>query len=366
MRLLLFADLHLDTPFRWAPPAVAQARRRALRETLTRIVRLAEVERVDAICCAGDLYEHERFTPDTTAFLRDTFASTELPVHLAPGNHDWYGPASAYARAGWSPNVHVFTDDRLTPVELADGLTLWGAAHRAPADTDGFLDGFRVDRGGVHLALIHGSERSGLRWQDTGKVPHAPFAEEQVPESGLAHALCGHFHAPRDGQWHTYPGNPDPLTFGESGERGAVVVDVADDGSVRRTRHRVAVSEVHDVEVDLTGVRHESAARDRVARRLAPLTGTVRLALTGEVGSEVVIDPAALADVAPHLDAVVPRPGVLAVPYDLDRLAAEQTVRGQFVRDVRTDEVLDDDTRRRVLLTGLRALDGRADALEVR
>ncbi len=28
VRLLHFADLHLDTPFRWAPPEVARARRR--------------------------------------------------------------------------------------------------------------------------------------------------------------------------------------------------------------------------------------------------------------------------------------------------------------------------------------------------
>jgi hypothetical protein len=47
-------------------------------------------------------------------------------------------------------------------------------------------------------------------------------------------------------------------------------------------------------------------------------------------------------------------------------LALEQTVRGQFVRDVRADPTLTDDQRRRVLVTGLRALDGRTDELDVR
>jgi len=27
----------------------------------------------------------------------------------------------------WPPNVHLFTEDRLRPRELADGLTVWGA-----------------------------------------------------------------------------------------------------------------------------------------------------------------------------------------------------------------------------------------------
>ena len=199
MRLLHFADLHLDTPFRWAPLEVARARRQGLRTTLTRICNLAIELRVDALCCGGDLFEQERFTPDTAEFLRSSFGQlSPLPVFLAPGNHDWFGPVSLYQQVGWPANVHVFTEDRLTPFEMADGLTIWGAAHRAPANTRGFLEGFRVDRSGVNLALFHGSERGELAFQGEGKVPHAPFRAEQIPLAGLDHALLGHFHVPRD------------------------------------------------------------------------------------------------------------------------------------------------------------------------
>jgi hypothetical protein len=65
--------------------------------------------------------------------------------------------------------------------------------------------------------------------------------------------------------------------------------------------------------------------------------------------------------VAPQLDALVTRLGALGVAYDYDRLAEEQTVRGQFVRDVRSAADIDDEQRHRVLVTGLRALDGRVD-----
>lgn len=65
MRLLLFSDLHLDAPFRWAGPRLARARRRALRDTLVRICRLAVELRADALVCGGDLFEHDRVTPDT-------------------------------------------------------------------------------------------------------------------------------------------------------------------------------------------------------------------------------------------------------------------------------------------------------------
>ena len=49
--------------------------------------------------------------------------------------------------------------------------------------------------------------------------------------------------------------------------------------------------------------------------------------------------------------------------YDLEAIGAEVTIRGQFVR-LAAAEMADPDQRRLVIVTGLRALDGRRD-LEV-
>jgi DNA repair protein SbcD/Mre11 len=362
MRLLHFADLHLDAPFAWARPEVARARRRNRRETLTRVLQLADEERVDAILCAGDLFEHERFTPDTVTFLRESFARTDRPIYLAPGNHDWYSPRSPYALVEWSPNVHVFADARLTPVELTEGVTLWGAAHRAPAGTEDFFADFKTRRGGVNLALVHASEKSALPFQESGKEPHAPFEAAELEAAGIAHAFLGHYHVARDRERHTYPGNPDPLEFGESDGRGIVLASIAPDGSVTRDRRSVAVSEVHDLAVELDGCHHLDDVRQRIAMAIAPLSGSVRVSLRGEVPAELPIDARALAQLGDHLDGFVLRTTDLQPSYDLEAIHAEQTVRGQFARD--TLAITDDDRRRRVLITGLRALEGRSD-LEV-
>jgi DNA repair exonuclease SbcCD nuclease subunit len=360
VRLLLFADLHLDAPFAWASPEGARLRRRNRRETLTRILALAEAERVDAVLSAGDLFEHDRVSPDTIEFVRASFARTDRPVFLAPGNHDWFSHRSPYALVDWSPNVTLFTEARLRPIELTDGLTLWGAAHRAPANTDGFFSDFRPDRGGVHLALAHASERGALGWQESGKQPHAPFDASEIQATGIAHAFLGHYHLPRDAARYTYPGNPDPLEFGEEGERGAVLVTVAPDGSVARDRRPVAVSHVHDVVVGLDDAAHAEDVRQLVAAALDGLDGCVRVTLAGELAPVVQLDLRELARLGAHLDELVVRPGRLAVGYDLDSIGAESTIRGQFVRDA-GEEVGDLDRRRRVILTGLRALEGRTD-----
>src|SRR5438270_9079244 len=116
MKLLHFADLHLDAPFAWAPPEAARLRRRNRRESLTRILELASRERCDAILSAGDLFEVDRVRPDTLEFLRSAFAEVAIPVYLAPGNHDWLSSASPYLTVEWPANVHVFTQARLQPV----------------------------------------------------------------------------------------------------------------------------------------------------------------------------------------------------------------------------------------------------------
>lgn len=372
MRFLLISDVHLDTPFAWARPTVARARRQMIRDTFVAALTVADEEDVDAVLIGGDLYEHERITPDTAAFLREALGAVDRPVFLAPGNHDWIGlPQSAYVQTAWSSNVHVFTEDRLMPVELAEGLTLWGAAHRSPANTDGFLDaGFTVEgRQGVHLALFHGSQRGGLHTEDDGKVPHAPFDPAQIERAGLHHAFLGHFHTPRAEPTFTYPGNPAPLTFGEDGRRGAVLVDVHADGSVERQWRVVATSQAHDVVVDVSDCASLQDLRAAASEQLRGLEGVARLTVQGDLAASIDLHPASdltlaslgLADRG--LDDLLVRTRHLRPAYDLEAIAAEATVRGAFVRDVLAAD-LDEDERQRVLAVGIRALDGRDD-LEV-
>ncbi|MYE35551.1 MAG: metallophosphoesterase [Gemmatimonadales bacterium] len=363
-----FADLHLDSPFAWceATGDVARRRREALRDTLLAIVELVRSTGADALFCGGDLYEHDRVTLDTANFLRQTFASLDpVPVYVAPGNHDWYGPTSAYATEGWSGNVHIFRDATLQAVSLAPGITLWGGAHCAPANTDNFLgDGFRVSGAGAHVALFHGAERSWLAAQGERKAPYAPFETAEIPESGLNHAFLGHYHRPADGAHHTYPGNPDPLQFGEEGERGPVVATIDAEGEVARERHVVAVTPVHDLRLDVTGLTSRQQIRDTLRAMTESLAGLARLTVCGDLEPSLDLQEDTIREqLLETFDAVQVRKSELHLAYDLEEIRGEPTVRGRFVEDVMGAELAEDEERR-VLRMGLRALDGRDD-LEV-
>ena len=363
-RIVHFADLHLDASFAWAgaASAVARQRRQSLRDVLVRIAAIVREVEADALFCGGDLYEHDRVTRDTAEFLRATFRSLDpVPVYVAPGNHDWYGPESVYARNDWSPNVHIFRGPRLAPVPLRPGLTLWGGAHLAPANTDDFLEGFRVEGPGAHIALFHGAERSWFAEQGPGKEPHAAFDAGAIEATGLSHAFLGHYHRPRDAERHTYPGNPDPLAFGEDGLRGVVIARVAEDGSLTRERRVVAQTEVHDLVLDVGGCGSSQEIRDRLRVLAGERSGIVRLTVEGELEPEVDLREDDLRHVlAGTFDAVQVRLGNLRSGYDLGAIRGEHTVRGAFVSDV-LDSDLPEDEKRRVLIAGLRALDGRDD-----
>lgn len=249
------------------------------------------------------------------------------------------------------------------PVTLDDGLTLWGAAHRAPANTDGFLDGFRVDRSGVHIALFHGAELGSLHFEAEGKQPHAPFREAQLTQAGLHHAFVGHYHRARQTQLITYPGNPEPLSFGEDSGRGAVLATIGGDGSIQRQTYDVAETAVSDIRVDVSGCGSRTEIVTAVEQALKQHRGIVRATIVGDVGADVDVQRSDLQGLRlPDIDACQYQLQ-LSAAYDLDAITHEKTVRGEFVREVREAQ-LDPNVERRVLVTGLRALAGRRD-LEV-
>ena len=366
MKIVHFSDLHLDSPFAWAGATgeAARQRRQSLRDTLVRIVNLTRDVNADALFCGGDLYEQEYFSPDTAAFLRHTFSAlAPIPVYIAPGNHDWYGPQSLYAQIDWSKNVHIFREATIREVELAEGLWLWGAAHLGPANTGNFLNGFRVEGSGIHVALFHGAERSWFSEQGAGKQPHAPFDAYEIEAAGLAHAFLGHYHRPKDADFHTYPGNPDPLAFGEDGQRGAIVATIGPEGRITRERRRVAVTEVHDLELDVTGLTSQQQILDQLDGNTSSLSGSARLTVKGELALTIDIHEGDLRGRLNRFGAVQIVFGDLRPTYDMESIRQEPTVRGQFVRDV-LDSNLAEDEKHRVVLTGLRALDARTD-LEV-
>jgi alanine dehydrogenase len=146
-------------------------------------------------------------------------------------------------------------------------------------------------------------------------------------------------------------------------KKGAVIVDVADDGQIARSRHQVSVGQLTDLTLDVTGLGYTHVVRAAIDQALRGQSGLVRLTLTGEISPGVDLTPMSLTPPPTGDLAVLIRRGRLRTPQALDDVAAEQTVRGEFLRRARLAD-LDADVRAQVIATGLRALAGERD-LEV-
>ena len=364
MKFVVISDLHLDASFSsmGLGPEIGRKLRAYMHQTLLNVVKLVKSSGADALLCAGDLFEQDRVSPKTASLLRYAFEQLDpIPVFVAPGNEDSYGPSSLYQQE-WSPNVHIFKTSQLSPVTLQNGLTLWGAAHVASSGAPNFLRGFRANRKGINIGLFHGSEMSGFSGQGDKKVPHAPFEMNDVEDSGLHHVFLGHYHQPCEAVLYTYPGGPHSLCPGERAHRGAVVAVVSDHGTVHREWKPVTSFPFHDLELDVTGCLTNAEIEDRLRERLAKLQGVGRITLFGEVAPDLDVNLKELSEAGYAIDLTI-RSGKLHPKWDLPTLAKEPTVRGQFVRDV-LEEKMDAAKRTRVLETGLRALEGRQN-LEV-
>lgn len=367
LQILHFADLHLDASFASSglPPTVGSWRRADLRATLGRILTLARERQVDLVTIGGDLYEQDYAQPDTGEFLVQQFAKLDpIRVVIAPGECDPYTHDSLYALARWSDNVTIFSEGKLTAIDIGPGIYLWGAGC-PPARGHRTLDRFRVDRDGVNLLLLHATDAA------TGSKGVFQADLDSVRSTKLDFALLGHRHTsrlwPEDSPCCAYPGSPEPLAAEEASGNHQIVLLNIKDGVC--TPEAISVSRWHhfSLDVDLTECESTEEAADRVEQSLETICGggdervLCQVTLTGL--PKFSLDLGMLASQVGS-KATLQFEVELTFPYNLDQLAQEQTVRGMLVRRFQARLGDAKSLRERTLtesalLCALRALDGR-------
>lgn len=225
IRLVHAADLHMDSPFE-AAGGRAEQRRAEQRELPERIAELCREKRADMLLLAGDLLDSAAAYSETLRSLRDALGGLDIPVFIAPGNHDFCSPASPYMRASFPDNVKIFTRPRLESVTLeAAGVRVWGAGY-ADTSCPPLLRGFAAPRSSdlLEIGVLHAQ----VNIPDS---PYCPVATEDIAASGLDYLALGHVHAHsglrRAGNtYYAWPGCPEGRGFDECGEKGVIYAEL--------------------------------------------------------------------------------------------------------------------------------------------
>ncbi len=281
IRFLHAADLHLDSPFEALRAGKAAVRRGEQRLLLQRMAELVQAEQLQLVLLPGDLFDSALSFAETGEALCACLRQMAVPVFIAPGNHDWYGAHSPYARLSLPDNVHVFTNNAIESVALPQlGVRVYGAAYLS-SESPPLLHGFHAaDDGYTNLLCLHAELTKA-------PSPYAPVMEEELAASGLHYAALGHVHTAsglrRAGQtFYAWPGCPEGRGFDECGEKSVYIVEL--DGKDCRVQPvSIAKRRYEILKVNVTGSDPLLAIHSQLPDETAK--DIYRIVLSGEVDS---------------------------------------------------------------------------------
>ena len=326
------ADFHLDSAFGALDQRRSAARRRESRETALRLSNYVNSQGVDLVLLAGDLFDSAAAFRETGEQLSAALGQMEAQVFIAPGNHDWYGPGSPWRTVDWPENVHIFSENALTAVELPEwNLVVHGAAFTGPEQAESALRGFTApDDGKVHIGLLHGEV-------EAPEDRYGPLRKDDIAASGLAYLALGHVHRRTEplklGKTVcAWPGCIEGRGFDELGEKGFYRGTLDESGRVSLTFVPFARRRYEILEVDVTG--QDSRAAVEAALSADTARDLYRIVLTGETG-EGGAGAAALEEaLADRFYALEVRDRT-RMAEDLWARAEEDSLRGLFLRQLR-------------------------------
>ncbi len=286
LKLLHTADWHLGKRFPGFDEVDQVTLMRARLDVLAKIVAAAEHNGVDAVLCAGDLFDEP--SPDRSWWEPVakvlTSSSPRRPIFLLPGNHDplqlgsVYHPDHPFRRAlpSW---VHVVDSDDFSYV-LNERAVLHARPCRSRAGEDDpalALPGREPGDERIRIGLCHGSTFDAV-----GCQTNFPIAKDAAARRGFDYLAIGDTHSFRDVPPGArppvvYPGAPEATSFDEPGAGQVVAVFVSRSRKVTFRAERVAYWTWIEREVTTLAALRELQSESALSRAVLRLVIDLRL-----------------------------------------------------------------------------------------
>jgi DNA repair exonuclease SbcCD nuclease subunit len=342
IRFIHTSDVHLDTSFSGSgfPARLGDRKREAIRATFRRILEEARLHSVDLVLIAGDLFEHDRVTPDTVEFLKQQFNGLgDIRVFISPGNHDPYIHGSPYCEETWPANTHIFREEEFRAIEVPDlGVRVAGFGfNRTHVPEHHFPKLAVMAPDHVNLVVAHGSDLSRV---PTGKASHGPLTIDEIAGKNVRYCALGHYHAQRrltnpiDGAEVWYSGIPEGRAWDEEGDCSYLLGEISD-GRIQIESKTCNQYPLRTLEVNCDEFSSREQVVDAIlsqgGKTLDPRT-ILRVRLVGSVDPRLDLSTpeldARLADKVLHIfweDRTDPA-------MDFESVATENTLRGRYAR----------------------------------
>lgn len=313
MKILHSADWHLDAPIHGAPQL-----RRELLKIPQKVAQAAIAHGCDMVLLSGDLFDGP-YTRESFLAVRNALEDLDIPVFIAPGNHDFVGPDAPWLRQSWPSNVHIFTKSSPESVVLPQlNCRVYGAAFQT-GESNSLLANFQAEGPERYcIGVFHGDPV-------TPSSPYNPITNHQIENSALDYLALGHIH--RSGQLFVggtlcaWPGCPMGKGYDETGDKGVLVVTLGE--SCQAEFVPLDTPRFYELEARARGDAVEAVTG---ALPAAGSSDHIRLTLTGE--AEPISDEE-LQELFPQFPNLQIRNRTLP-PTDLWACAGEDTLEGVY------------------------------------
>ena len=366
MRILHTGDLHLDSAFSSFAQRDAEHYRELGRELLRDIFDCAEHEKCQMILIAGDLFDSKFVSNDTRALFVSLVKNSNIPVVIAPGNHDPYSENSFYSiiEKEALENLYIFSAPELQIFDFDElRVRVFGYAFTSPVLSESpiLTSEMPDDNGYLRLLCAHTDMTSPLS-------RYAPISVAELARFDFAYSALGHIHNPSDKEdiegRVRYCGFAEGRSFDELGEGGVYIVDVDEFScDVKRIVLSSRAFFIEDFNISNDVDVKEKLCADLNAENY-PNGAYLRLILTGTADRQTVKDlKNSIEEIRERVDLEYLEIEDATIPiYDGKYLEKDVTIRGEIYRSLLPSLTSSDaDVRRKSMLAlkiALSAIDG--------
>ena len=342
MKIIHTADIHLDSPLCGVADSVM--RRRELLNALANMSTYAQNSGVQAIIVAGDLFDDKFVTPQTITSVAQIISESSASWYVLQGNH---GDATPYLQLKKQcKKVNYFGND-WTSYDLGSGVVLTG---RELGTNDAYYwQKLSLNPQNFNILVLHG---------DVDDTSYGEIDKKAIAREPIQYVALGHRHAFAEHKFGrvfgTYSGVLEARGFDELAKTGFVELDT-DTKKLTFVSH--PIRRVETLKIDVTNVTTEYQLETLIDDSVANISTNnyLNVVFCGQLQDDVRLESVANAKLQNRFFALRIQ-NATAVKQDLEKLKAEVSLRGEFVKLALN--ITDETERNEVLRLGLLALSG--------
>ena len=358
MRMIHCADLHLDSPMTsYLDREKANERRQELLNAFIKMVEFASENKVEVIMIAGDMFDTKDVLKTTkNTVIYEIEKHPEIRFYYLKGNHD--GDNFIDELLNIPDNLFMF-DNKWKYYEEGENIRIYGVEPDG-AGYDIYSE-FTADRDKINIVMLHGQESL------TGNSSE-PYSINLrgLENRGIDYLALGHIHTYKekalDGRGrYAYPGCLCGRGFDECGPHGFICMNI-DEKKHRVESKFLAVDSrnLYRVTVDVSDCMKTIEMIDRASDKLReyPETSLIEIVLTGSIDVECEKNTEYIRK---HFESgfyFVKVTDKTTLIVDVDKYMMDISLRGEFVRQVRQRNDINEEDKNIIIRYGLQILDG--------